>query len=238
MATTAGDIIKRARLYLNDANASADVWSDTDRPNEAGLITILGDAIREIEAEMRILNQKFFVTSASIGTTSGTELATLPSDFVDLILLERNYDDNWVALSRPDRMEPLATLEQKNRYAASGSPKAYMVIGDNILWAPIPSQTQSGFATLWYVRRVVLPTSLSDTLNIPDDYIELAAISLAMRARIKLDMDINSLFAIRDRLMDTLRKDASIRNLQEPKRALVLAQERGFVVHPTQPPQG
>lgn len=215
--STVADVLKRVRHYLNDAEASSDLWSDFDRPNEVGLIGLVTDELRQLEIDIRVSHEGYFGSTVDLDVTASVEAYPLPQDLVSLAMVERIKDRGGTVLETPISLYPLHRIG--DRYTISRRqkiPTHYFLWGDQIYLVPTPDFSQTGFIRIWYVKRNTAFSQLSDTTPVPEEFVEILAIGAAIRARMKLDRPTSELKEHYNLLVRNLMNQVENRQIQEP----------------------
>jgi hypothetical protein len=126
-------------------------------------IAALARVLRSVDSGQR------FLSSTTITTVAGTELYTLPPDFMFLVSLggEVNSVQRWLTSYEMNERPHLVD----DNAGWTGEPMFYRLRGDNISLVPVPAAVYS--LTLWYTAN---PSTLStgqtfDTIARLDDYV-------------------------------------------------------------------
>lgn len=184
MTKTALQLINRARFYINDTRGSSDLFSDHDRPDESGLLSILEDALIEVQDHIISGFQGFYLKNVKLDLVENEDTIKLPDDFLTLSFLERVKDSGGNTLRVPVTLNPLEKLEHKNWIVGKHMPEYYKIIGCDLLIVPTSLSTISEALSLWYYRQIKIPEKVEDEVDVPKDYYEVISISTAIRALI------------------------------------------------------
>lgn len=186
-----------------------------DQTGTAGteLIRYANMAYKDLYAQIVLSKEFYFTTSSTISVVSGTDTYSLPSDFYKLDGVDLALDNSGRYLT----LRPFQFVE-RNKFrsglaltiAPYGQVFKYVVVGGNIRFLPIPSQSAS--ITLWYTPEPAVITSFSTSLSLPigsDEYMSLY-IACAMLA--KEETDTSALNAKRLEVIDQLKNSLKDRD--------------------------
>ena len=150
-----------------------------DQTGTAGteLIRYVNLAYRDVYNQIILAKETYFTTTSSISITSATDTYALPSDFYKLDGVDLALDNSGRYLT----LRPFM-FNERNKFrsglalttAPFGQVFKYMIVGTNIKFIPIPSQSNT--VQLWYTPEPAVITSLSGTVTLPigcDEYMSL-----------------------------------------------------------------
>lgn len=170
---------------------------------------------------------EYFIKSASVSTTQGSNVAPLPADFYRERSIDFGQGANAITLRR-------MSFKDRNKYnwasvvwGGSGAVPFYTISGTNLLLYPSPSVTGATL-TLWYyptlqvfVHGTGSITSASlvnddDTIDGVNGFEELVVLEAAIRAKLKDDSDASALMAQRAEVLGWIDEAARQRNAGQP----------------------
>lgn len=165
---TPAQVIDRVR-YNTKTSATDGTAADTD------LLPILNDYVYRFETILIGLNDDKYGKKATtaLNTQANQEAYAMPSDLVKLKRVEITYDGtNWRKVDMNDDSEvqehALDATTINQRYTQN-APKGDM-FGDSIYLRPIPTSAQAAGLRIWYIARPSLLSTMSSTIQIPDEY--------------------------------------------------------------------
>lgn len=154
------------------------------------LIRYVNMAYRDLYQQIVLSKEFYFTTQYTFAITIGQAAYPLPTDFYKLDGVDLYLDDSGRFLT----MTPFM-FKERNKFrsglalsvAPYGQVFKYMVVGSNIQFIPLPSQTSN--ILLWYTPEPALIISLSQVLSLPigsDEYMSLY-VACAMLAKEESD---------------------------------------------------
>jgi len=190
-----------------------------DQSGTAGteLLRYANLAYKDLYAQIVLSKEFYFTTSTTISIVGGTDTYALPSDFYKLDGVDLSLDNSGRYLT----LRPLQFAE-RNKFrsglalttAPFGQVFKYVLVGSNIRFIPIPSQTNT--VQLWYTPEPALITSLSTTLSIPIGGDEYMSLYMACAMLAKEESDNTQLNAKRLEVLDQLRNSLKDRDQGGP----------------------
>ena len=179
-----------------------------DQAGTAGteLIRYANLAYRDLYAQIVMSKEHYFTTNASIAVIAGTDSYSLPTDFYKLDGVDLALDNSGRYLT----LQPFM-FKERNKFrsglalstAPFGMVMRYVLVGDNIRFIPLPSQ--SATIQLWYTPEPETLATFADYIHVPiggDEYMSLY-VACAMLA--KEESDSTTLNQKRLEVLDQMR---------------------------------
>lgn len=213
MATLA-QLITRVRFFIDEPTAQN--FTDSD------ITYALNQGQQDVAKEIVHVYEDYFEKQADLnpsggGTIIGTELYTLPSDFLKFKRIERT--DTGQILPAIDLNEKFAAPLAPLTGTAVFGPMSYYVTGNSLGLTPTPQAIIP--IRLYYVYRLVdLDNSLpgtSDVSVIPAEHHDMIAVRAAIDMFIKDESDTSALQQRWNFLLDQLHRTLRQRQVQQPK---------------------
>lgn len=139
--------------------------------DNSGLLTWLNDSYLQIVDAISEANPDYFTKSATADTEDGRQEYELPDDFERAIMVNLQIDGTWRRvrpLGSVNDVETLADTTSLNNYTID-DPR-YYIVGGNIGFVPIPTETANENIKLWYVYTPTELTADSDEPAFPKKY--------------------------------------------------------------------
>ena len=177
------------------------------------LLRYVNMAYKDLYAQIILSKEFYFTTSTTINIVGGTSSYALPNDFYKLDGVDMALDNSGRYLT----LKPFQFME-RNKFrsglaltvAPYGQVFRYIVVGTNIQFIPLPSQ--SAVIQLWYTPEPVVITLYSQTLSIPIGCDEYMSLTLACYMREKEESDNTQLNAKRLEVIDQLKNSLKDRD--------------------------
>lgn len=186
-----------------------------DQESAAGseLIRYANMAYKDLYQQIILSKEFYFTTTYDFTITNNVSSYALPTDFYKLDGVDLALDNSGRFLTLTPFM-----FKERNKFrsglaltiAPYGQIFKYMIVGNNIQFIPLPSQTSN--IQMWYTPEPVTIASLADTLFLPiggDEYMSLY-IACAMLA--KEESDTSQLNAKRLEVLDQLKNSLKDRD--------------------------
>lgn len=161
--------LSAGRTFPDDTSS---YWADST------LMTYHNIIQQEIASEMQMVNEDYFITSTSISIVAGTAAYNLPSDFVEMRLVED------VRTSTPKEIYPTTLNDRQggDAFFVSGTfhGASYYIRGTQIVFDETPTYTQASAVTLHYIKRIPDVSAGSDSSEIPAQYHRVVSYGIAM----------------------------------------------------------
>lgn len=177
------------------------------------LMRYINMAYRDLYQQVILSKEFYFTKTTSFQIQSNVSAYDLPADFYKLDGVDLALDDSGRFLTLTPFM-----FKERNKFrsglaltvAPYGQVFKYMLVGNQIQFIPLPSQTSN--IQLWYTPEPTKITSLSDSLYLPigsDEYMSLY-VACAMLA--KEESDTSQLNAKRLEVLDQLKNSLKDRD--------------------------
>ena len=179
-----------------------------DQSGTAGteLIRYVNMAYRDVYNQIILAKETYFTTTSTINVTSATDTYALPADFYKLDGVDLALDNSGRYLT----LRPFM-FNERNKFrsglalttAPFGQVFKYMLVGTNIKFIPIPSQSNT--VQLWYTPEPSVITSLSGTITLPIGCDEYMSLYIAALMASKEESDPSPFHAKRAEVLDQLK---------------------------------
>lgn len=171
---TVGELIVKVRRKISEREA--EYWTDAD------IISSLDEAEKEIYSELTNIGEgHLFSTTDTIDLVTDTELYSLPTDFKRIYSVERILSQSGATLTDPIKLDSVP-YRLKDRYTGRAAPFLYYILGTQIGFRPVPSQSETASIRIRYQKRPSDLNESSDVSAIPKQW----SYVLVLRAAIDL----------------------------------------------------
>lgn len=170
-------------------------------------------AYKDLYQQVMLAKEFYFTTITTFQVIGGTASYPLPSDFYKLDGVDLALDDSGRFLTLTPFM-----FKERNKFrsglalsvAPYGQVFKYMLVGNNIQFIPLPSQSNT--IQLWYTPEPVVISSFSDTLSLPIGSDEYMSLYMACAMLAKEESDTSQLNAKRLEVLDQLKNSLKDRD--------------------------
>lgn len=177
------------------------------------LVRYVNLAYRDLYQQIILAKEQYFTTTTTFQVTANTASYPLPVNFYKLDGVDLALDNSGRFLTLTPYM-----FKERNKFrsglaltvAPYGQIYKYMVVGSNIQFIPLP--TQSSNITLWYTPEPQLISSLSDTISIPIGCDEYMSLFMACAMLAKEESDTSQLNTKRLEVLDQLKNSLKDRD--------------------------
>jgi len=199
--------------------------------DDAGLGVWLNEAYMYVVDEISDVNPDYFAKSATADTVAGQQEYDLPTDFERALMVNLNQG-SWVRcvpMQQGIQDVPVLADGSNGQGFSLGVPR-YYIIGDNIGFMPIPTESLDEAIKLWYVYT---PSELTNSSEpaIPEKYHHILKYG-AYANYLSQDDQHNASEAMRERFEDRVEKmteKMSTNQLDTPKSIVVTQGQDLFV---------
>lgn len=134
--------------------------------DDSGLGVWVNDAYMQMVDEIKTVNPDFFTKSATTSLVADQQEYAVPSDFEQALMVTVKYDGtNWVRVYPIPRINEIPNLsDTANSQGYDTSSPGYYIVGSEIGFLPIPTDTVSGGFKLWYTYT---PDELDSDSDVP-----------------------------------------------------------------------
>lgn len=170
------------------------------------LIRYVNMAYKDLYQQVILAKENYFTIPTSLVIQANIVSYNLPSDFykLDGVDLALDTDGRYLTL------RPFQFLE-RNKFRSSlnlatapfGQIYRYMIVGDQIQFVPLPSQTAT--VQLWYTPEPVVITSLNQILSLPIGSDEYMSLYCACAMLTKEESDCSALDAKRLQVLEQMK---------------------------------
>ena len=134
-------------------------------------------AAKELQKRLLLSSQQYYVTCSTTTTVSGQQAYALPSDFLNLVRLDRITQGSG-ATAETQKILPMTPNQRDLLSDTSGAPGYYHLQNNNIMLYPVPDTTYD--IHLEYAYYVADMSADADILDAPPQFHEYAVL-LAVR---------------------------------------------------------
>ncbi len=209
-AATLSDLRTQA-LDLADLTNSAS-------PVTARVTDYVNAALSELWDILATSFEDYVRSTNTITIVAGTSAYSLPTDFYKALKVFAAVGTDRYRLERFSLDEYDTISDPYVGNVASTSSLKYRIMGNQILFAPIPAA--SGSVELWYVPQLTKLSGDSDTVHvsIPVGWEDFVALSAAVRLRVRDQQDASELQALKTEARQRILSAAEDRDSGEPQR--------------------
>lgn len=190
-----------------------------DQSGAAGseLLRYVNLAYKDLYQQIILAKEFYFTTTVSFPITAGTASYALPADFYKLDGVDLALDSSGRYLTLTPFM-----FKERNKFrsglalsvAPYGQVFKYMLVGSDIQFVPLPSQTST--IQLWYTPEPTVITALTETLSLPIGCDEYMSLYMACAMLAKEESDISQLNGKRMEVLDQLKNSLKDRDTGSP----------------------
>jgi hypothetical protein len=147
--------------------------------DEAEMMGYCNDAIRRVEAQIHKIYEDYFLNSANLTLTSGSEEVDLPTDLYANKIRSIVYRDGTrvFEIKRSRSQNKFLDIEESKISPSDQPIYRYWIrnatptlTGRKIMLIPRAAETTSTKVTMYYLRRAVTVTAETDYVDIPEFY--------------------------------------------------------------------
>lgn len=181
------------------------------------LIRYINMAYKDLYAQIVLSKEFYFTINSTINVIGGTDTYALPADFYKLDGVDLALDNSGRYLT----LRPFMFAE-RNKFrsglalttAPFGQVFKYLLVGGNIRFVPIPSESNA--VQLWYTPEPAVITSLTQTLYLPIGGDEYMSLYVACAMLSKEESDTSPLNAKRMEVLEQLKNSLKDRDQGAP----------------------
>lgn len=138
-----------------------------------GLKRWVNDSYMAMVDEITKVRPEYFTKSSTTATVSGQQEYDLPNDWEKVLLVNIQYSGTWkkaLPMGNADIHHILVHSDANNLDGFSTAQPYYYLIGDNIGFAPTPTETVASAIKVWYVYTPVELDGDDDVPAFPAKY--------------------------------------------------------------------